>query len=171
MASLIAAGNGSHYFSNARRDTQRGQEFKAKELVELKVPSGPRIQVYPILESTALSAEVEHAFKTGKQAVINQKTIPVQEGLVLIAQRLGQSVQFGAVLHEHTDYLNTTLFYPVNFSNKIYANAASGTLNAGVCPANAVLGHTQCLKQMVLAGTAAQTRPDGVFYLTVDATI
>ena len=85
MASLIAAGNGSHYFSNARRDTQRGQEFKAKENVEVKVPSGANIQVYPTLNSTAPSAEVAHAFETGKQAVFNQKKIPIQEGLALIA--------------------------------------------------------------------------------------
>ena len=132
MASLIAAGNGSHYFSNARRDTQRGQEFKAKEVVELKVPSGPRIQVYPTLDSTAPSAEVEHAFETGKQAVFNQKTIPIQEGLTLIAQRLGQSVQFGAVLHEHNDYLDAELFDPANFLNEIYANSTGGVLNAAI---------------------------------------
>ena len=89
MASLIAAGNGSHYFSNARRDTQRGQEFKAKENVEVKMVSGAKIQLYPAVDSTTPSAEVAHAFETGKQAVFNQKTIPVQEGLVLIAQRLG----------------------------------------------------------------------------------
>ena len=89
----------------------------------------------------------------------------------MIAQRLGQSVQFDAVLHEHNDYLGAELFDPANFSNEIYANAAGGTLNAAIRLANPVLGLTRCLKLMVLAGTAAQTRPDGVFYLTVDTTV
>ena len=105
--------------TNERIWTGFNQLVKAKELVEFKTPTGARIQVYPTLESTAPSAEIEHAFETGKQAVINQKTIPVQEGLVLIAQRLRQLVQFGVVLHEHTNYLNTALFDPANFLNKI----------------------------------------------------
>ena len=171
MASLIAAGNGSHYFSNARRDTQRGQEFKAKENVEVKTVSGAKIQVYPTLDSTAPSAEVEHAFETGKQAVFNQKTIPIQEGLALIAKRLGQSVQFGAVLHKHNNFLDAELFDPANFSNKIYANAAGGALNTAIRRANPVLGLTRCFKPVVLIGPAPNTKPDGAVYLTVDTTI
>ena len=66
MASLIAAGNGSHYFSNARRDLQRDTQFTAKECVEFKTPSGVRIQLYPTLDSTASLAKVEHAFGTGR---------------------------------------------------------------------------------------------------------
>ena len=155
MASLIAASNDSHYFSNTCLGTQRGTLFKAKKLAEFKTPTSVRIQVYPTLDSTAPSAEVEHAFKTGRQAVINTPTIHVQEGLVLIAQRLDQSVQFGMVLHDHTDYLNTALFDPANFSNEHYANSAGNTLIVAVHPVNQAFGHTRCLKPMVLAGTAA----------------
>jgi len=103
--------------------------------------------------------------------VFNQKTIPIQEGLTLIAQRIGQSVQVGGVLHEHKDYLDAKLFDQANFSNKIYANSAGGVLNAAIRRANPVLGLNRCLKPMVLAGTAADTRPDSVFYLTVDTAI
>ena len=88
----------------------------AKELVELKTPSGARIQVYPTLDSTASPAKVEHSFKTDRQAVINQSTIPVQEGITLVAQRPGQGVNFGAVLHEHTDFLNNSIFNPASIT-------------------------------------------------------
>ena len=71
MASTIAVGNGSHYFSNARRDLWRDTKCTAKELTEFKTPSGVRIQVYPTLDSIASPAEVKHVFETGRQAIIN----------------------------------------------------------------------------------------------------
>ena len=77
MASAITSGNGSHYFSNSRWDIQRDTQFVAKELEEFKTPSGVCVRLYPIVDSTALTAEVEHTFKVGKQAVFNQPTIPV----------------------------------------------------------------------------------------------
>jgi hypothetical protein len=132
MANAIAAGNGNHYFLNARRDIQRDVEFVAKELEEYKNPSGVRIRLYPIVDSTASTAEVEHSFETGKQAVINQPTIPVQEGIQLIAQRLGHSVQFGAVLHEHTDFLKLSLFNPAKFLDEQYSNGAGVIINAAI---------------------------------------
>ena len=55
MASAIVVGNGSHYFSNARQDIQRDTQFVAKELEELKTPSGVRVQLCPTFYSTALT--------------------------------------------------------------------------------------------------------------------
>ena len=97
--------------------------------------------------------------------------IPIQEGITQVAQYLRQSVQFGAVLYEHTDFLNDSLFNLANFSNQHYLNLAGVTVNIAVQPANTALGHSRCLKAMVLAGTAAQMRPDGIAFLTVDTMI
>ena len=125
----------------------------------------------PSIDSIALPVEVEHAFETGRQAVINQPTIFVQERINLVAQRLGQSVKCGTVLHEHTDFLNYFLFDPANFLNEHYLNAAGVTINATVWPANAALDHHRCPKPMLAASSAAQTRTNGVHFLTVDTTI
>ena len=171
MANTIAAGNSNHYSFNAQRDIQRDVQFMAKELEKFKTPGGVQVQLYPIIDSTALTAEVEHTFKVGKQAVFNQPTVPVQEGIILIAQRLGHSVQFSAVLHKHTNFLQSDLFDPSNFLNEHYSNAAGVAINAAIRPANAALAHHQCLKHMLNAGTSAQTRPDTIHFLTVDITI
>ena len=122
-----------------------------KECEELKTLSGVRIQVNTTVDFTALSMEVKHTFKTVRQAVINQHTIPVQEWINLVAQRLGQSVQF--------------------FSNDHYSNTAGVAINAVVWPANAALGHYQCLSPILAAGLAAQTRPGRVHFFMVDTTI
>ena len=48
---------------------------------------------------------------------------------------------------------------------------AGDTINAAVWQANAVLNHHRCLKPMIDAGKAAQTRPDDINFFTVDTII
>ena len=120
MASAIAVGNVSHYFSNARWNLQRDTEFTVKELTELRTPTGARTQVYPPLDSTALSVEVEHAFETNRQAVINQLL------------NSSDNPSSSARCFTSTPTSSASLFDPENFSNEHYSNAAVITVNAAV---------------------------------------
>jgi hypothetical protein len=169
--SATAAGNANQYFFNAHQDTQGNIQFTVKELEELKNPGRTRVQLYPIVDASASTDEVKHAFKTQRQVVINQPTIPIWKGILLIAQHLEHPVQFSAVLHEHTNFLKSTLFDPAIILNKHYLNVAGILFNNVIHPSSNVLAHHLCLRSMVDAGLADGTRPDSIHFMTVDTAI
>lgn len=156
---------------DACQDMQADIQFTAKELVELKTPGGLRVYICPQCHTATTPAGVNHAFATGKQAVWDQVLIPIKEVIRLIAQRLNQEVQFGAVLFEHTATLECGQFDPANFSNEAYSNGVGVNRNNAFRAADPTAGVIRSLRTMVAAGAAANTRSDAITFMTADTMI
>ena len=108
-----------------------------------------------------------------KQAIEYAPTIPFPEGFALVSNRMGKGVQAGAELQFARETLALKIFDPSSFSGVHYYDNQGTILQNAIRDADpaAVPPLLNSIRPMLLEGNANTTRPDNIFFMSVDCTI